>query len=103
MYRTIYIATSAAAVKDIQLEFINRNIANANTYGYKKERTAFSSFLPPSGSLFNTSARVFVNPDIIVGTDYTEGELLNTSNPLDLALRGKGFFALEGNRYTRRG
>ncbi len=103
MYRAIYIATSAAAVKDRELEFINRNIANLNTIAYKKERTAFSSFLTAPQGVFNASTRVFLNPDITVTTDFSEGKLINTSNPLDLAIKGRGFFVLEGNRYTRRG
>ncbi len=103
MYRAIYIATSAAAVKDRELEFINRNIANLNTIAYKKERTAFRSFLTPAAGPFNASTRVFVDPGITIKTDFSEGRLINTGNSLDLAIKGKGFFVLEGNQYTRRG
>ncbi|NOX21360.1 MAG: flagellar hook-basal body complex protein [Nitrospirae bacterium] len=103
MYRAIYIATSAASVKDRQLEFINRNLANLNTIGYKKERIAFSSFVLPKEFMFEASTKVMLNPSPIITTDYSEGKLINTGNPLDLALKGKGFFVLEGNRYTRRG
>ena len=103
MYRTIYIATSAAAVKDRQLEFINRNIANLNTIAYKKERVAFSSYVLQAQSPFEASTLVMLDPKPIITTDYTTGRLITTGNPLDLALKGKGFFVLEGNRYTRRG
>ncbi len=103
MYRAIYIATSAAAVKDRQLEFINRNIANLNTISYKKERTAFRSFISSSPGPFNASTRVFVDPGITIKTDFSEGRLIHTGNSLDLAIKGRGFFVLEGNRYTRRG
>ncbi len=36
-------------------------------------------------------------------TDFSNGNLLKTGNPLDLAINGEGFFVLEDNRYTRNG
>ncbi len=41
-----------------------------------------------------------------VNTDFNQGHLITTSNPLDLAIRGEGFFQVqtpEGIRYTRDG
>jgi flagellar basal-body rod protein FlgG len=35
--------------------------------------------------------------------DFSSGNLIHTGNPLDIALDGNGFIALEGNLYTRRG
>lgn len=36
-------------------------------------------------------------------TDHSSGAMISTGNPLDLAIDGPGFFALEGDKYTRAG
>lgn len=84
------------------------NIANADTPGFKAERTLFSDWLnrargldaPPGGGL---QASV---QDRATYRDATEGPLQRTGNPFDLALGGEGFFTVQtatGPRLTRAG
>ena len=100
MSKAIYIALSGAVLRENHLEIISQNLANSNTLGYKKVKLAFKDHL--------------INPEIsnndkvmsslaMQATDFSMGGLNQTGNPLDVALTGKGFIALEGNKYTRRG
>ncbi len=97
MYRGIYIATSGAILKEAQLESITRNLSNSNTTGYKKESTSFRDFIVSEerGRVMSTSAETRI--------DFSEGQLIRTGGPLDIAVNGNGFISLAGNRYTRRG
>lgn len=75
--------------KERQYELISNHLANANTTGFKKDILSFDRALKP-----------------ILTTDYTQGDLIETGNPLDLAIQGEGFFKVStpsGTRYTRDG
>jgi len=104
MYKGIYITLSGAVTKQDQMDIIAQNIANVNTSGYKKERLAFKDFLIPADNKpsFMPDERVMseISSTMI---DFSNGAFVKTGNPLDLAISGKGFFALEGNKYTRGG
>ncbi|VAX30349.1 Flagellar basal-body rod protein FlgF [hydrothermal vent metagenome] len=102
MYKGIYIAASGAILKNAELSLTARNIANASTPGYKKERTSFSSYLLPSSENISNPERVMVEKGKTL-TDFSAGEFIKTGNPLDVAIEGDGFFVLEGKKYTRRG
>ncbi|MGQ3685520.1 MAG: flagellar basal-body rod protein FlgF [Candidatus Loosdrechtia sp.] len=81
-------------------EVIARNLANANTVGFKKNIVSFNNALAQTGGE-GTS-----NLQINYGVDYSQGNLIYTGNPLDIAIEGDGFFVLEtdkGLRYTRNG
>ena len=100
MSKAIFIALSGAVLKEKQMEVISQNLANSNSSAYKKMRIAFKDYLtsPESeqeGGIMSDLASV--------ATDFSTGSFHRTGNPLDIALEGDGFFALEGNRYTRRG
>ncbi len=75
---------------------VANNLANVNSNGYKRD-VMFSELL---GSQQNKD---LVNH---VATDYSQGDLNQTNNPLDVALSGEGFFTIDdGNEflYTRDG
>lgn len=78
-----------------------QNLANASTVGYRRRfasAEAFSHALRQAAGL-----RL---PHLSEAIDFTQGQLRSTEQPLDLAIEGKGFFALEtgdGVRYTRNG
>lgn len=86
-----------------QQERTANNLANANTIGYKKGRV-FTEVL--SEELDNEGSPQSVNR-LQQWTDPSQGALKKTGNPLDVALSGKGFFAVRdtnGNTfYTRAG
>jgi flagellar basal-body rod protein FlgF len=97
----IYIAAGGAIAQSNALDITANNIANATTAGFHGDRVTFKEAL--------TQAR---SPDIAaVGAgsariDAQAGALTQTSNPLDLALEGDGYFGVQtqsGVRYTRAG
>jgi flagellar basal-body rod protein FlgF len=103
-----YIALSRLIAQQRALDVRASNIANATTPGFKAESVVFSDFLvqqkgvatPPGGRT------VQMVQDRATWRDYSEGQILKTGNPLDLALQGSGFFTVDterGVRYTRSG
>src|SRR5579864_8741501 len=88
------------------LDLLANNLANAATNGYKTDRefySLFSSNLAEAGATGNTSTLPLVDRK---WTDFSQGVLQNTSNPLDMGLAGNGFFAVNGPSgplYTRNG
>jgi flagellar basal-body rod protein FlgF len=87
----IDIATKIFALSERRVEVSAQNIANVSTPGYKR-RISFSSAVAQSGQ------------NIV--TDTSEGKLANTGNPYDLAIMGRGYFAVrgpDGLLYTRKG
>jgi flagellar basal-body rod protein FlgG len=104
MYKGIYIALSGSVLKQGQLDVLSNNIANANTVGFKKDRSSFREFLVSgiSGARDSDDGRAMSDLSA-VKTDFGAGNHFSTGNPLDVALDGKGFLSLEGGRYTRKG
>jgi flagellar basal-body rod protein FlgF len=85
-----------------EMDVIANNMANLNTPAFKNQSMLFVEFLETSDSGEKTS---FVQ-DIALVRNLTEGQMTATQNPLDLAISGEGYFAVEtpvGPRYTRNG
>jgi flagellar hook protein FlgE len=87
-----------AAQKD--LDVTANNISNVNTYGFKESRAEFADVY--SSSIFSNSKTengdgVLVND---VAQQFTQGSLLFTSNTLDMAISGSGFFAMTSDQST---
>lgn len=82
------------------IDTIMHNVANIDTPGFKN---VMLSYLPdPTHSRWND--RVAVEPRETV--DFRQGPILGTGNPLDMAIRGDGFFVIDtphGEAYTRDG
>lgn len=110
MDRGLYIAASGMLAEQIRQDQIANDLANASTPGYKADRTAQRSF--NDLLLANSATGQTVGPqstavqvDRIV-TDFTARPLRETGEPLDFAISGDGFFAVQtgqGVRYTRNG
>jgi flagellar basal-body rod protein FlgF len=87
-------AASGMKARMESLDMLANNIANSGTAGFKSDREFYGLYqqaLPVIEKQF---------------TDYSQGTLTPTGNPLDLGLSGKGFFALNsptGTVYTRNG
>ncbi|MGH6720270.1 MAG: flagellar hook-basal body complex protein [Alphaproteobacteria bacterium] len=95
------IALSRMATMTRQIDIIANNIANANTTGYKTARMFFSEFLQQAGD--EQLSYVYGYGTI---RDFSPGAIEFTDNPLDVAIDGDGFFAVDvgdGMRYTRNG
>ena len=85
-----------ANVQDV----IARNLANANTIGFKKNIISFKTILTNIDGVESSSLQTDY------GVDQSNGSLTHTGNSLDIAIDGNGFFTLEsdkGVRYTRNG
>lgn len=85
------------------LDSIAGNLANLGTNGFKRTRTAHHEFDVPRAAAPGGSVR---GMNVVNQVDFSQGELNRTGRPLDLALWGEGFFAVEGPRgevYTREG
>jgi flagellar basal-body rod protein FlgF/flagellar basal-body rod protein FlgG len=104
-----YYAAFAGLVARMQaLDTAASNLANAQTAGYRAEREFFRSVLldPLEG---NSQLGGTVNNYGVLGGDHLDlgqGVLTPTGNPLDLAIEGQGYFAVQtgaGVRYTRDG
>jgi flagellar basal-body rod protein FlgF len=103
MYKGIYIAASGAVLKQSQLEVVSQNLANANTAGFKKDGISFKEYLMPQEAAGPGPDGRAMTSLSQYKTDFSNGIAVKTVNPLDIALEGAGFIALEGNLYTRRG
>jgi flagellar basal-body rod protein FlgF len=86
------------------LDMLANNIANAGTDGYKGDREFYNLYVSAdaAGEVLPSTMPLIERP----WTDLSQGSLRVTGNSLDLALSGKGFFAVNGPSgplYTRNG
>jgi flagellar hook protein FlgE len=93
-----------AAAKD--LDAIGNNVANASTIGYKAERAEFADVFANSLS-GGGGVQVGIGVKVAaVQQQFSQGNIETTSNPLDVAINGSGFFRLSTNgtvSYSRNG
>jgi flagellar basal-body rod protein FlgF len=85
-----------------QLESISNNLANASSLGYKSFRMHIIKLTQAS------ETPNILNEEYLptFKTDFSRGAIQATGNPLDVAIEGEGFFAVQtasGIAYTRRG
>ena len=110
MERGLYIAASGMLAEQVRQDQIANDLANAATPGYKADRTSQAGF----GELLlaNSATGAVVGPQgtavqvSAVETDFTPKPAKDTGEPLDFAIVGEGFFAVQtarGTRYTRNG
>ncbi len=88
-----------------QFRTTTHNLANVSTTGYKRHLTTFANALAQQ---MGTTSRGGAGGSPIASTqiDFSQGPIRRTENPLDVAVRGDGFFVLDtpdGPRYTRDG
>ncbi len=104
-----YVAAGSLKARSFQLETLSNNLANANTVGYKTERSFFSIFNKAQASTRNLPLTKAVNDGTVLaerGVDFAQGTLYPTQRSLDLALDGNAFLVIrtpEGVRVTRDG
>ena len=85
------------------LEVIGNNVANANTVGAKSSRAEFGDMY--ASAINGTGIGIGVNLQAVT-QQFTQGNITTTSNPLDLAINGNGFFEVSNGTqtlYTRNG
>jgi flagellar basal-body rod protein FlgG len=118
MIRSLWIAKTGMEAQQTQLDNISHNLANVATNGYKRSHAVFEDLiyqnLRQSGA--NSTEQTTLPTGLQVGLGvrpvatariYTQGNLQQTSNNLDLAIKGDGFFQIQlpdgTTAYTRDG
>ncbi|MBV8728285.1 MAG: flagellar hook basal-body protein [Acidobacteriia bacterium] len=97
------VAASGLRSRMESLEMLANNVANASTGGYKSDREFYSLYADSEAQTDGYATMPVIERP---WTDLSQGVLTATGNPLDLALSGKGFFAVNGPSgplYTRNG
>ncbi|MER1984765.1 MAG: flagellar basal body rod protein FlgG [Solibacillus sp.] len=102
MLRSMYSGVSGLKNFQTKLDVIGNNIANVNTYGFKKERTVFKDLISQTtaGASGPSQIRGGVNSIQIglgaqlaaIDTIHNGGTLQTTARTLDLGISGEGFF-----------
>lgn len=103
MSSALWVAKTGLDAQATRLSVVSNNLANVNTTGFKKGRAAFEDLLyqtirqpggqttqqtqSPTGLTLGTGVR-------IVATDkqFSQGNIQQTNNALDVAINGRGFF-----------
>lgn len=113
----MYVAASGAYGAQRKLEAVANNIANASTLGYKRDYPVFRTPYNPVAPITPFKWKIWYELHLAqrsqayllldeTYTDFTEGDLERTGRTYDLAIHGRGFFAVQtpwGIRYTRAG
>lgn len=105
MQSNIYVGLSAQLALQRRLDTVANNVANASTAGFRAEEMSFEELLTKSGQKSGQTGVSFVSQ----GRTHlsTEGgEITQTDNPLDIAVRGDAWLAIQtptGPAYTRDG
>src|SRR5450631_1385538 len=105
MFHALYTAASGMTAQQMNLDNIANNLANSSTAGFQSQRIQFSDLLYQSdvmpGSAATQQTTVASGLQIGLGTRpgnteivQIQGTLSSTGNPLDMAIQGKGFFAI---------
>jgi flagellar basal-body rod protein FlgG len=112
MIKGIYTASSGMHASQRRLDIISNNLSNAKTKGYKKEGSIKESFPEMMIQKLEGGSREDIG-QLGTGvqleksyTDFSMGGIKRTGNPLDLSIKGDGFFVVQtpsGRKYTRNG
>lgn len=124
MLRGLYTGASALLARSRELDVVANNLANVNTVGFKRGEAVFRAFPEmvirrvedngvfqfPLGSIDKRPIVGKISTGVEVRDVYTDmgtqGSLRQTSNPLDVAIFGEGFFVVQSPDkmlYTRNG
>ncbi len=110
-------ALTGMTAAETTIDVVGNNVANANTVGFKESSVSFATQFLQTQSIGSapTDTRGGTNPRQIglgakvaeITPDFTQGTIEISSNPLDMAIQGDGFFIVEGPQgeqlYTRNG
>lgn len=115
MFKGFYNLTSAMLTHQQNLNVIGNNMVNVSTAGYKQERYTATTFddvmysrvdVDHSGGT-EIGRQSYIRAASGIYTDYSQGTPEPTELPLDFAIVGDGFFAVQdgegGTGYTRMG
>ena len=118
MDAAMWVAKTGLDAQQMRMNVISNNLANVNTTGFKRDRAVFEDLLyqnvrqaggqtdansqAPTGLMLGTGVRVVATEKL-----HGQGNMVNSQNPLDVAIAGEGFFQIaqaDGTiAYTRDG
>ena len=118
MSSALWIAKTGLEAQQTRMNAISNNLANASTTGFKRDRAVFADLiyqnivqvgaqssedtLNPSGLNLGTGVRTVATEKL-----FTQGNIIQTGNPLDIAIQGRGLLQVtlpDGTvAYTRDG
>ena len=118
MDASMWVAKTGLDAQQTRMNVISNNLANVNTTGFKRDRAVFEDLLyqnirqaggqtsastqAPTGLMLGTGVRVMATEKL-----NAQGNMINTQNPLDMAIAGEGHFQIlqtDGTvAYTRDG
>lgn len=103
MNPALWIAKTGLDAQQTRMAVISNNLANVNTTGFKRGRAVFEDLLYqnvrqvgaqstqetalPSGLMLGTGVRTVATEKL-----FTQGNIVQTGNPLDMGIQGRGFF-----------
>jgi len=109
MENALLVGLSRQMALSHELDVVANNIANINTTGYKSDGMAFAQFLMPNASddqFTGNDRRLDFVEDRGTWIDFSPGAVQRTGSPLDVAIDGNAYLAVQtprGVRYTRNG
>lgn len=118
MIRSLWTSATGMQAQALNLDVISNNLANVNTSGFKKSRAEFQDLLYetllPAGTSSSQDTQIPAGIQLGHGTRpstvlkiFSQGNMENTQNELDLAIEGDGFFQITlpngETAYTRNG
>src|SRR3977135_3718981 len=118
MMRSLWISKTGMEAQQTQLDTISNNLANASTNGYKRSHAVFEDLmyqnLRQAGANSSDQTTLPTGLQVGLGTravatsrSFSQGNLQQSSNNLDVAVLGNGFFAVQmpdgTTGYTRDG
>jgi flagellar basal-body rod protein FlgG len=118
MMRSLWISKTGMEAQQTQLDTISNNLANASTNGYKRAHAVFEDLmyqnLRQAGANSSEQTTLPTGLQVGLGTravatsrSFSQGNLQQSANPLDIAVQGNGFFEVQmpdgTTGYTRDG
>lgn len=109
MENTLLVGLSRQMTLERQMDVVANNVANINTNGFKADRSLFEEFLNSGAhedNFTHADRRISFVQDRGTFHDFAAGNTEQTRNPLDVAIDGGGFLAVQtaaGERYTKDG
>ncbi|MFO1275022.1 flagellar basal-body rod protein FlgG [Sphaerotilus uruguayifluvii] len=118
MMRALWISKTGMEAQQTQLDVTSHNLANVATNGFKKSHAVFEDLMYQSlrqtGASNGEQAQLPTGLQVGLGVrtvatsrQFSQGTLQQTSNPLDVAIKGNGFFQVQmpdgSTGYTRDG
>jgi flagellar basal-body rod protein FlgG len=118
MMRSLWTGTTGMHAQQLNIDVIANNLANVSTTGFKKSKADFQDLLyqalkvPGSQTSADTESPTGIQIGLgvkpaAVTKIFTQGDLIQTENELDVAIEGNGFFQIEipsgDTAYTRSG